>query len=89
MYELAGMPSPLFLQRRGPNNPVIDMPDGLKGTLSNFSSYNYLGLATHPRVVRAAQDALSQYGASASASRIFSGGIDLYADLENRLAGRL
>ena len=47
MYELAGMPSPLFLQRWGPNNPVIDMPDGLSGTLkktlSNFSSYNYLG----------------------------------------------
>lgn len=91
MYELAGMPSPLFLQRWGPNNPVIDMPDGLSGTLkktlSNFSSYNYLGLATHPKVVRAGQEALSQYGASASASRIFSGGIDLYADLESRLAG--
>ena len=83
MYELAGMPSPLFLQRRGPNNPLIDGPNG---PLTNFSSYNYLGLSTHPRVVRAAQDALTQYGASASASRIFSGGIDLYADLENRLA---
>ena len=31
MFELAGMPSPLFLQRRGPNNPVIDVPNGLTG----------------------------------------------------------
>jgi 8-amino-7-oxononanoate synthase len=83
MVELTGMPSPLFLQRRGPNNPVIDGPGG---PATNFSSYNYLGLAAHPEVVGAGQDALAQYGASASASRIFSGGIDLYAELESRLA---
>jgi 7-keto-8-aminopelargonate synthetase-like enzyme len=83
MFELTGMPNPLFLVRRGPNNPVIDGPSG---PMTNFSSYNYLGLATHPKVVGAAQDALAQYGASASASRIFSGGIDLYDDLESRLA---
>jgi 8-amino-7-oxononanoate synthase len=77
------MPSPLFLVRRGPNNPVIDGPNG---QLTNFSSYNYLGLADHPDVVGAAQDALAQYGASASASRIFSGGIELYDQLESRLA---
>jgi 8-amino-7-oxononanoate synthase len=90
MVALTGMPSPLFLERRGPNEAVIDMPDELSGphkrTMSNFSSYNYLGLAAHPDVVRAAQDALAQYGASASASRIFSGGIDLYTELESRLA---
>lgn len=83
MLELSQMPSPLFLLRQGPNDPVID---GRNGPLFNFSSYNYLGLAAHPKVIRAAQDALAQYGASASASRIFSGGIDLYADLESRLA---
>ncbi len=83
MFELTGMPSPLFLLRRGPNNPVIDGPNG---PMANFSSYNYLGLAAHPEVIRAAQDALAQYGASASASRVFSGGIDLYAELESRLA---
>ena len=77
------MPNPLFLVRRGPNNPVIDGPDG---PLIDFSSYNYLALAHHPKVIGAAQDALAQYGASASASRIFSGGIGLYTDLESRLA---
>jgi 7-keto-8-aminopelargonate synthetase-like enzyme len=77
------MPNPLFLVRRGPNDPVID---GQDGPLTNFSSYNYLGLAHHPKVIGAAKDALGRYGASASASRIFSGGIDLYDDLESRLA---
>ena len=83
MVEATGMPNPLFLARRGPNGTVIDGPGG---PVSNFSSYNYLGLAHHPKVVGAAQDALDQYGASASASRILSGEIDLYADLEQRLA---
>jgi 8-amino-7-oxononanoate synthase len=83
MSELTGMPSPLFLLRRGPNDPVIDGPNG---PVTNFSSFNYLGLAAHPKVVRAAQDALEQYGASASATRMFSGGIDLYVELESRLA---
>jgi 7-keto-8-aminopelargonate synthetase-like enzyme len=83
IVELTGMPSPLFFERHGPNEPVIDGPNG---PLTNFSTYNYLGLAAHPKVVGAAQDALAQYGASASASRIFSGGIDLYSKLEKRLA---
>lgn len=83
MLEFTGMPNPLFLPRRGANSPVIDGPDG---AMTNFSSYNYLGLAHHPKVIRAAQDAVAQYGASASASRIISGEIDLYSVLENRLA---
>lgn len=83
MLDLTGMPDPLFLQRRGANTTLIDGPEG---PLTNFSSYNYLGLAHHPRVIEEAQDALALYGASASASRIISGEIDLYADLESRLA---
>lgn len=83
MVEATGMPNPLFLARHGPNGAVIDGP---AGPVTNFSSYNYLGLAHHPKVLGAAHDALDRYGASASASRILSGEIDLYADLEQRLA---
>jgi 8-amino-7-oxononanoate synthase len=83
MVEFTGMPNPLFLARRGANSSVIDGPDGV---MTNFSSYNYLGLAHHPKVIRAVQNAVAQYGASASASRIISGEIDLYSVLENRLA---
>ncbi|WP_369027981.1 aminotransferase class I/II-fold pyridoxal phosphate-dependent enzyme, partial [Nocardia farcinica] len=56
--------------------------------LLNFSAYNYLGLANHPRVVAGAKAALDRYGASASASRILAGEIALYGELERRLADR-
>jgi len=39
----------------------------------NFSSYNYLGLSGDPEVMQASIDAVRQYGAGASASRVVSG----------------
>jgi 7-keto-8-aminopelargonate synthetase-like enzyme len=83
MTELSELPSPLYLPRLGPNGPVITTT---AGELANYSTYNYLGLAQHPRVVAAAQAAAAEYGASASASRIISGEITLYNELEGRLA---
>lgn len=79
----SGMTSPLFLPRTGPNDTVIQAMDT---DLVNFSAYNYLGLSSHPKVVQFAKDALDRYGASASASRIVSGEIPLYGELERRLA---
>ncbi|OSC42507.1 aminotransferase class I/II-fold pyridoxal phosphate-dependent enzyme [Mycobacterium decipiens] len=83
LWEPTGMPNPLFLPRTTPNTALINSP---QGELINFSSYNYLGLAHHPRVVRAVQDAVAQYGASASNSRITSGETELHPRLESRLA---
>lgn len=83
IWELTGMPSPLYLERKGYNTAVIEGPDR---ELTNFAGYNYLGLAHHPKVVRAVQDAVAQYGASASNSRITSGETALYPRLERRLA---
>ncbi|QLY30524.1 aminotransferase class I/II-fold pyridoxal phosphate-dependent enzyme [Nocardia huaxiensis] len=80
----SGLVNPLFLPRTSPNDTVIR---ALDTELVNFSAYNYLGLSSHPRVVQAAKDALDQYGASASASRIVAGEIPLYGELEQRLAG--
>ncbi|MBD7919434.1 aminotransferase class I/II-fold pyridoxal phosphate-dependent enzyme [Cellulomonas sp. Sa3CUA2] len=57
--------------------------------LVSFSSYNYLGLAGHPRVVRAAQDAVERYGTSVSAARILSGHRPLHTELEQAIAGLL
>ncbi|PXA75227.1 aminotransferase class I/II-fold pyridoxal phosphate-dependent enzyme [Auritidibacter sp. NML100628] len=54
--------------------------------LISYSSYNYLGLAGHPRVVEAVHDAVNQYGTSASAARILSGNRPLHTDLENSIA---
>ncbi|MFB8007866.1 aminotransferase class I/II-fold pyridoxal phosphate-dependent enzyme [Nocardia sp. NPDC056000] len=79
----SGLVNPLFLPRNSPNDTVIRANDT---DLVNFSAYNYLGLSNHPHVIEAAKDALDHYGASASASRIVSGEIPLYGELERRLA---
>ncbi len=49
-------------------------------------SNNYLGLADHPRVRRAAAEAAERYGAGAGASRLISGTMSPHRELEGRLA---
>ncbi len=51
-----------------------------------FSSNNYLGLATHPKVKEAAIKAVEKYGAGSTGSRLLSGNIDIYLELEKKLA---
>jgi len=51
-----------------------------------IGSNNYLGLTTHPKVVAAAQDAVSQYGTSCTGSRFLNGTLELHRELERRLA---
>ncbi|MFA5976444.1 MAG: aminotransferase class I/II-fold pyridoxal phosphate-dependent enzyme, partial [Elusimicrobiota bacterium] len=58
-------------------------------TFLNFSSNNYLGLARHPRVLAAAQQALSTWGAGATSSRLISGSLILHETLESALAAFL
>jgi glycine C-acetyltransferase len=58
--------------------------DGAK-TL-NFCSNNYLGLANHPRLVRAAKEAADKYGVGPGAVRTIAGTLDLHLELEKRLA---
>jgi glycine C-acetyltransferase len=52
----------------------------------NFCSNNYLGLANHPRLVAAAEQALKGYGAGPAAVRSIAGTMDLHLELEKRLA---
>ncbi len=49
-------------------------------------SNNYHGLTTHPKVVKAAQDALLKYGTGCSGSRYLTGTLDLHIELEEKLA---
>ena len=49
-------------------------------------SNNYLGLADHPRVRKAAAQAAMRWGAGAGASRLISGSMEPHRDLESRLA---
>jgi glycine C-acetyltransferase len=52
----------------------------------NFCSNNYLGLANHPRLVQAAQEAVLRYGIGPAAVRTIAGTMDLHVNLEARLA---
>ncbi len=52
----------------------------------NFCSNNYLGLANHPRIVQAAQEAVEKYGVGPAAVRTIAGTMDLHIKLEERLA---
>jgi glycine C-acetyltransferase len=52
----------------------------------NFCSNNYLGLANHPRLRAAAQQAVDSYGVGPAAVRTIAGTMDLHLQLEERLA---
>ena len=52
----------------------------------NLSSNNYLGLATHPKLVKAALDAVEKYGVGSGAVRTISGTMAMHMELEQRLA---
>ena len=67
----------------GPQGPRVIL-EGTEVLL--LCSNNYLGLADHPRVRRAAADAAERYGAGAGASRLISGDMELHRTLEAGLA---
>ncbi len=52
----------------------------------NLSSNNYLGLANHPKVVAAAEDAIARWGVGAGAVRWIGGTMSVHDELEQRLA---
>lgn len=64
-------------------NPKV-IVDG-KEVLS-FCSNNYLGLATHPNVIKANIDATQKYGTSCGGSRLISGNLELLGELEKEIA---
>lgn len=52
----------------------------------NLSSNNYLGLATHPRLVDAALQATSKWGVGSGAVRTIAGTMEIHLQLEERIA---
>ena len=52
----------------------------------NFCSNNYLGLANHPRLLKAAREAMENYGVGPAAVRSIAGTMDLHVRLESRMA---
>lgn len=49
-------------------------------------SNNYLGLLDHPKVKKAAQEAVERYGVATCGSRFLNGTLDIHVELEEKLA---
>lgn len=52
----------------------------------NFCSNNYLGLASHPRLLQAAEAAMRTHGLGPAAVRSIAGTMDLHVELDKRIA---
>lgn len=93
LYEKMLVPK-AAADRLGLKNPFFIAHDGVAGAVTridgreyiNFSSYNYLCLAGHPAVNKAAREAIDRYGTSASASRLVAGERPIQRELEETLA---
>lgn len=59
---------------------------GASQEMINLTSYNYLGLSTHPEVVEAAVKALQKYGVGASGASMLSGTFDQHEAFARELA---
>lgn len=78
LYDLTAKSAPgreIQLARPGFEQPLI-----------NLASYNYLGLAQHPRVIEAASQCLARYGLGAAGSPYLSGALHVHEELERELA---
>jgi glycine C-acetyltransferase len=70
---------------------VIDGPQGAHIRVGdrdvlNFCANNYLGLSSHPEIIRAAHDALDRWGYGLSSVRFICGTQGLHKDLERAIA---
>lgn len=70
-----------------PQNADIEVENG--DHVLNFCANNYLGLADHPDLVKAAQQALGQYGFGMASVRFICGTLDIHKQLESRISGFL
>jgi glycine C-acetyltransferase len=68
---------------RTPQSARIDVADQ---TLINFCANNYLGLADHPAMIAAAQQALDRWGFGMASVRFICGTAEIHKELERRIA---
>ncbi|OXB77496.1 UNVERIFIED_CONTAM: hypothetical protein H355_015788 [Colinus virginianus] len=72
----------VIASRQGPH---LRLAGGGAGIL-NFCANNYLGLSSHPQVIRAAVQALEEFGAGLSSVRFICGTQSIHKDLEEKIA---
>ncbi len=64
---------------------ILSNIDGKKRHIINLTSYNYLGLSTHPEVIQAAVEAVQKYGLSSSGAPLLSGTLDIHTELARKI----
>lgn len=67
-----------------PQGPVIKISTGQE--VINFCANNYLGLSSHPEVIKAAKDTLDSHGFGMSSVRFICGTQDIHKELEAKIA---
>src|SRR3990167_1772509 len=67
-----------------PQRALITVADGSE--VINLCANNYLGLADHPALIQAGQDALERYGYGMSSVRFICGTQNVHKELEKRLS---
>ncbi|MCX7553557.1 glycine C-acetyltransferase [Marinicella sp. S1101] len=67
-----------------PQAAHIKLPGGKK--VINFCANNYLGLADHPEIIKAAKDALDSHGFGMASVRFICGTQDLHKQLEQKIS---
>ena len=85
-----------FLQKRKQNNllrtlkPAVSRKKGVRYSggreFVDFSSNDYLGFSSHPKLKKAFKENVDKLGLGSSASRLLSGDLDIYHELENGIA---
>jgi 8-amino-7-oxononanoate synthase len=72
------------LRAFGPSAP--GRIEAASGSLVNFASNDYLGLARHPEVIRRAQAFAGEWGTGAGASRLVCGTLAIHEAVESKVA---
>ncbi|HXV39513.1 MAG TPA: glycine C-acetyltransferase [Steroidobacteraceae bacterium] len=89
--QLAGLEKDgLFKRERAiasAQDPVVRLEDGRE--VVNLCANNYLGLANHPQLRRAAHEALDRYGYGMASVRFICGTQTVHRELERRLSAFL
>lgn len=73
--------------RMTPPNPIVNVKreTGEEFRVFNFATYNYLGYATHPKVIQAAKEALDNYGLGCCNAPLGSGILPVHKLFEQKL----
>ena len=73
------------------NQPVSELRGGARVIVNGremgmYASYSYLGLVGHPRINKAAKDAIDRYGTGTHGVRTLAGTLDIHRELEDTIS---